>query len=319
MAPAVQGYFQEGLAPSTHRTYNAAMRQFHKFCTQFNVHSPFPVTEYLLCCYASFLANRSLTPQTINSYLSAVRNMQITLGLPDPREKSSLPMLKRVQAGIKRVRLMRGAPPRIRLPITASVLEKIRLHLNKVSHTHSVLIWSICCMAFFGFFRLGELLPESTVGINPKVHLMWGDVAIDSRDNPSMVRIHLKHSKCDQFGKGVGVVLGRSGKAICPVSAILNYCVVRGTTPGLFFIDRKGQGITKAWFIGQLRSTLANVGVPQNHYSGHSFRIGAATSAALAGVEDSTIQTLGRWHSTAFLQYIRMPRERLAQISAVLA
>ena len=156
MAPAVQGYFQEGLAPSTHRTYNAAMRQFHKFCTQFNVHSPFPVTEYLLCCYASFLANRSLTPQTINSYLSAVRNMQITLGLPDPREKSSLPMLKRVQAGIKRVRLLRGAPHRIRLPITASVLEKIRLHLNKFSHTHSILIWSICCMAFFVFFPTGR-------------------------------------------------------------------------------------------------------------------------------------------------------------------
>ena len=79
---------------------NAAMGQFHKFCTQFNVHSPFLVTEYLLCCYAPFLANRSLTPQTINSYLSAVRNMQITLGLPDPREKSFLLMLKRVQAGL---------------------------------------------------------------------------------------------------------------------------------------------------------------------------------------------------------------------------
>ena len=87
MASAVQGNFQEGLAPSPHRTYTAAMRQFHKFCTQFNVHSPFPVTEYLLCCYASFLANRSLTPQTINSYLSAVRNMQITLGLPDPERE----------------------------------------------------------------------------------------------------------------------------------------------------------------------------------------------------------------------------------------
>ena len=98
---------------------------------------------------------------------------------------------------------MGGAPPRIRLLITANALEKIRLHLNKVSHTHDVLIWSICCMAFFSFFRLGELLPESTVGINPKVRLMWGDVAIDSRDNPSMVRIHLKHSKCDSSVRGL--------------------------------------------------------------------------------------------------------------------
>ena len=31
--------------------------------------------------------------------LAAVRNMQISLGLPDPRDHSSLPMLRGVQAG----------------------------------------------------------------------------------------------------------------------------------------------------------------------------------------------------------------------------
>ena len=44
-----------------------------------------------------------------------------------------------------------------------------------------------------------------------------------------------------------------------------------------------------------------------------------ATTAAIAGVEDSTIQTLGRWHSVAYLQYIRLPSEWLAGVSAVLA
>ena len=42
-------------------------------------------------------------------------------------------------------------------------------------------------------------------------------------------------------------------------------------------------------------------------------------TAAIVGVEDSTIQTLGRWHSTAYLQYIQMPSERLAGLSKVLA
>ena len=37
-------------------------------------------------------------------------------------------------------------------------------------------------------------------------------------------------------------------------------------------------------------------------------------TAALADVEDFTIQALGRWHSTAFLQYIRIPKEYLAHI-----
>ena len=57
MAPAVQRYFQEGLAPSTRRTYNAAMKRFYSFCTHCNI-TPFPVTEHLLCCFAAHLTDQ---------------------------------------------------------------------------------------------------------------------------------------------------------------------------------------------------------------------------------------------------------------------
>lgn len=35
-----------------------------------------------------------------------------------------------------------------------------------------------------------------------------------------------------------------------------------------------------------------------------------------SGIEDSVIRTLGRWNSTAFLSYIRTPRENLAHFSS---
>ena len=61
------------------------------------------------------------------------------------------------------------------------------------------------------------------------------------------------------------------------------------------------RAFTKGQFVSEIRSILNMAGLPQHHYAGHSFRIGAATSAALAGVGDSTIQALGRWYSAVYM------------------
>ena len=57
-----------------------------------------------------------------------------------------------------------------------------------------------------------------------------------------------------------------------------------------------------------------------NHkeYAWHSFRIGAATTAGTCGLNDSSIQMLGRWSSSAYQVYIKTPRQQLANLSAVL-
>ena len=51
----------------------------------------------------------------------------------------------------------------------------------------------------------------------------------------------------------------------------------------------------------------------------HSFRIGAVPTSSACGLNDSTIQMLGRWLSSAYLVYIQTPREQLASVSAVLS
>ncbi len=154
--------------------------------------------------------------------------------------------------------------------------------------------------SIFVFFRLGELLPSSPGTFNSVTSLCWGDVAIDSLSDPTMLQVHLKKSKCDQFGKGSDIILGRTSEIVCPVLAILHYLQQRTDNPGPFFIDSSKHIICKPWFVKQIREVLNSMGLPQDQYAGHSFRIGAATTAALRGVEDSLIQTLGRWHSSAF-------------------
>ncbi len=89
-----------------------------------------------------------------------------------------------------------------------------------------------------GGFRAGEITVPSASAFDPAVHLAWGDVIVDNLQTPTSVSFHLKRSKCDQFGNGVDVFVGRSGNELCPVVAILSYIARRGDGPGSFFRHR---------------------------------------------------------------------------------
>ena len=295
------------------------MKRFSSFCTRYNITNTFPVTEHLLCCFAAYMADEGLSPQTGKTYMAGVRNMQLSLGLPDPRDQSSLPILKRVQIGIARVRLQKRTPHKIRLPITTPLLRCIKHSLDSSGHPNKLMLWAVSCTAFFSFFRLGEWLLDSQSAFNQTIHLTWGDVAVNDPANPTMLRIRLKQSKTDQLGSGADIILGRTNTDICPVAALLGYISTRGDRPGPFFMDSSAKPLVTSSFIAEVRKILVVLGLPQDHYAGHSFRIGAATSAALAGMEDSSIQLMGRWQSAAFLRYVRTPPEQLARLSATLA
>ena len=150
------------------------MKKFWRFCEQYSIIDPFPVTEHLLCAFTAHMADGGLVPQTIKAYLAAVRNTQLLLGFPDPREQSSLPILKCVQAGIAQARLGQRQSSRIRLPMTAQILCQLKQKLVEVAHSERRVLWAVCRTAFFGFFRLGELLFPSSSTFNASLHLAWG-------------------------------------------------------------------------------------------------------------------------------------------------
>ena len=76
--------------------------------------------------------------------------------------------------------------------------------------------------------------------------------------------------------------------------------------------------LSRVLLVQHLRSALSQAGIATQLYSGHSFRIGAATAVAPAGFSDSFIQTLGRWKSLAFMSYIYTPPADLASVAAEL-
>ena len=316
----VQFYCTKGLAVSTHKTYQSALRKFANFCTSYSIISPFPVSESILCYFAAHLASQGLSPSTIKTYLAGIRHMQITLGLPEPKEFSSLPRLRLVQAGIQRTYTQDRGSSRVKLPITPAILHKIRAHWSlKCQDVDTIMLWAAAVMCFFGFFRAGELTIPNLSAYDKSIHLSWGDVTVDNTLQPRMLKVTLKRSKTDQLGKGVDVFIGKTDCPLCPIAAVLAYMVARGSHHGPFFKFADGRALTKPKFTHHIRLALQAVGLPYNNFTGHSFRSGAATAAASAGIEDSTIRTLGRWSSSAFLVYIRTPREQLAQFSRALS
>lgn len=123
----------------------------------------------------------------------------------------------------------------------------------------------------------------------------------------------VKGSKTDPFRQGISVTVGRTGDDLCPVKAMLAYLAVRKGEPGApLFLYQDGTPLTRSKFVGVAVSAS---GLPKGEFAGHSFRAGAT----VAGVEDSLIQTLGRWRSSAYLLYIRIPREELGQMSQKLS
>ena len=140
------------------------------------------------------------------------------------------------------------------------------------------------------------------------------DISVDSV--ASIVKAQIKASKTDQFRRGVAVYVGRTDNELCPVAAILAYVGKQG---GCFFRFQDGRHLTKDRFVSAVTRALTEAGVDASSYSGHSFRIGAATTARKKGVSAEKIKTLGRWESSAYLPYLRLSREDLVSVSTIIS
>ena len=273
------------------------------------IREPYPVDEELLSQFVAFLGQQNLKHRTIKCYLSGIRFSQIHLGLGDPFQNKAMPRLEYILTEIKQVQARAGTPPTPRLPITPALLEGLRgVWLKPSVPPDHIMLWAAACTGFFGFLRAGEFTVPTVQGYDPEVHLSLTDMAIGSHTTPSVVRLCINQSKTDPLSQGVDIFLGTMGLSICPVQAIISFLAVRSPAPGPLFMFQSGRPLTQNSLVTHLQTALREVGVTPSAYTGHSFRIGVATMAAKRGLEDSLIQTLGRWKSAAYLAYSKIPR-----------
>jgi len=177
-----------------------------------------------------------------------------------------------------------------RLPITPMVLRDIWGVVQKAPTDYTnIMMWAACCLGYFAFLRCGEFTVNGP--FDPQKHLEVGDVAVDNYQEPSMLSIFLKQSKTDQDRAGIKLCVGRTHQEMCPVVAILAYLAVRRTNATTaLFIQEGGAPLSRVALVAWLKRTLSLAGIDASFFSGHSFRIGAASTAAARGLEDSTIE-----------------------------
>ena len=146
----------------------------------------------------------------------------------------------------------------------------------------------------------------------PSTILLYSDITLLK----SKALLNIKTSKTDPFRHGCVLRLCSTNHTICPVNSLKDFCRVHQQKSGPLFTFSNGCFLTRRRFNEFLQHTLHhNKNCP---ISTHSFRIGAATTAAAAGVPSWLIKQLGRWNSTCFETYIRIPDRTIQQTGQLL-
>ena len=276
--------FVRGLSASSRSTYGAGKRRYLSFCARANL-DLLPASESTLCRFVAYLASEGLKAQLILGYLASPVDFA-------PRPRGECPRLAYVLKGVSRSQA--AAPKPRRLPITPQILRLLKdaWERGTVDAYSARLFWAISLTAFFGYFRIGELT-QTGQSTRPAVEV--SDVSFEG--NPVRARVHLRFSKTDPNGAGADIILGSTDDPLCPVTALWNCLLVRPAGPGALFASAGGSPVSRASFVAAVRATLLAAGMSSNGYTKHSFSIGAATSAARAGLATHLIKAMGRWPS----------------------
>lgn len=317
----VSSLWNSALSTRTLSAYETGLQSFKTFLIMNNLVSSMeslPVVSedivmlYIAHCYKTL----KIRYTTIKLYLCGIRFAYLKAGIPCPLIRTDNSPCLRITALLNAVKRIQGQISNSRQPITATILDKICsvLETGYLSPYMDSLLAAVCVTAFFGFLRCAEFTVASDKEFDPEIHLCLGDLTfLDTH-----VELLLKSSKTDPFRQGIIIQLFKNNitHKLCPVTALQAYLARRNnkfmwrqTSSEPLFLTEDGFPLARSFFILHVKQLISRLGLDTTKYSGHSFRIGAASSACSARLEDHLIRTLGRWSSDCYRTYIRTPKQ----------
>ena len=295
------------LEPSTRSTYKSGFECFLRFlvlsrvCLDISGVKLPSIDENVLVYFVTHCQNQlKLRYETIKTYLAGIKFFYLKNG-----QSLKFKDYERLHYVLRGVKKQQTVSTLKRLPITFSILYRLCHCLDQGMFNPflDLMMKCVCSMAYFGFLRCGEFTSKCR-----NDYIMFQDIWF--AEDMSYYTLNLKSSKTDPFHQGVEIKIFEN-VILYPVQTMkayhekrLNMCHIHNNNA--LFIDDEGDPLSRNFFISHMKETLLRIGLDDNRYSGHSFRIGAATTAAAAGIPDHMIQSLGRWSSDCYTRYIRV-------------
>lgn len=273
----------------------------------------FPLRDDLLSHWACWLASEGKIYATVKNYFYDLAAYQTIHHQGPQLRRADLPLLDTILKSIQN----QPHTPLNRRPITRQHLWTIRQSLN-LSTIPDAVIWAAACSALYGLMRTCEFTTRDGLQFDPQRQARRLDFkkGWDPTKSRPFWSLHLPKTKTGTPGE---VFLGFSGEFDCPCHALDNMFKIQTSNPSdPAFNLGPGIPLSRSTFIEAIRKPLTSANLSGGIH-GHSFRIGGATLLAAAGYPDHVIQLAGRWHSLAFLRYIRRHDRILPQTVAILA
>ena len=311
--------YSMGLAKGTWSTYKTAERMLLQCCEEKGLERTLPASEDLILSFIHWMAfQRGVKAATIDTYLSGIRQLHIERGMPEAVIRTErVNMVLRGLRNKNNTEKRRGGV-KDRLPVTADILEllKTRLQSSSVRGRDQRMIWTVCTLLFHGAFRVHELLCNRSESFDPDFTLLSQDVKVNGEGRGRTLQVKVKAPKEDKNGKVVIVDVFQTATAVCPVQAFVKWDRFRlKEVDQPLFRFSSGEPLTGKRLNEIIRERLRGYVEDERLYSSHSFRAGTASAMAALGYGDEDIQAVGRWSSRAFLEYIKLPRTRRAEVA----
>ena len=255
-----------------------------------------PIAPYLIANFIAYLHHAGKAFNTIQSHLTAIGTLHKLNSFQDPTKGFCI---ARTLRGIKQIQ----PKPSELLPITHDLMltmVEIVDQLNLTSFDKQ-LLKTIMIVAYHGCFRVGELLISSTDAHTLKLK----NVAMARAKNAlSFTLDSYKHTDSPT----TFIVKAYSVQKYCPVESVKIFLQLRpASNSEFFFIRQNGKPAHRLFLANNIKACLERIGKDSSRYNTHSFRAGRATDLALAGTPHYLIKLAGRWHSDAYMRYIRVP------------